>query len=77
MCRETKITVTTHKNWKNQKLSVRSQTIEKLSRSECLALYISKNCERQLMTGTNDYYKSIQEQESSLIILILFFHYFH
>jgi hypothetical protein len=77
MCGKTKITVTTHKNWKNQKLSVRSQAIEKLSRSECLALNISKNCERQLMTGTNDYYKSIQEQESSLIILILFFHYFH
>jgi hypothetical protein len=63
MCSKTKITVTTHKNWKNQKLSVRSQTIEKLSRSECLALYISKNCERQLMTGTNNYYKSILEPE--------------
>jgi hypothetical protein len=63
MCSKTKITVTTHKNWKNQKLSVGSQTLEKLSRSGCLALYISKNCERQLMTGTNDYYKSILEPE--------------
>jgi hypothetical protein len=63
MCSKTKIIVTTHKNWKNQKLSVRTQTIEKLSRSECLALYISKNCERQLMTGTNNYYKSILEPE--------------
>jgi hypothetical protein len=34
MCRKTKIIVTTRKNWKNQKLSVRSQSIEKLSRSE-------------------------------------------
>jgi hypothetical protein len=57
MCSKTKIIVTT------QKLSVISQSIEKLSRSECLALYISKNCERQLMTGTNDYYKYTQEPE--------------
>ncbi len=51
------------KNWKNQKLSERSQSIEKLNRSHCFALYISKNCEQQQMTGTSDFFKSIQEPE--------------
>ena len=45
MCTKSKISISTHKTWKNEERSERSVTVEKLSRSDCLAMFISKNCQ--------------------------------